>query len=135
MNPFKTPDYSKATKRVGTRNHERTISNEEIERRRQEIKNSSAVYILDPKNVEESGEMRIRQWAAGIMSKNEYKFTPKWQDRQIVTSGEVEPESIDVRAVYPFPDLHWIIWKNKTYWSFMLLSKHRMLFNIDFAKI
>jgi hypothetical protein len=124
-----------ATKKVGTRHRERAISYEEYLQRQKEIEKSNQVYILDPKDVEEKGEMRVRQWAAELMRRNEYKFTPKWQDRQIVTSGEVEPEAIDVRAIYPFPDLHWIIWKNKMFWSFMLLSQHRMLFNIDFAKI
>lgn len=111
------------------------ITDEEIKKRSEQIAKSSAVYILDPNEVEESGEMRIRRWAADIMSKHEHRFTPKWKDRQIIYYGNVEPEEIDVRAVYPFEDLNWIIWKNKYYWSFMLLSKHKMLININFAKI
>lgn len=109
------------------------LSAEEILRLRRET--SKKAYILNPNEVAEKEEVRMRRWAASLMQKHEHKFTPKWKDRQIITSGEVEPEAIDVRAIYPYPDLRWIIWKNKNLWSFMLLSKYRMLFNVDFAKI
>jgi len=108
----------------------------EVARKRAET--SKKAFVLHPNQVGEKGEMRIRQWAAAIMSKHEHKFTPKWQDRQVITSGEVRPEDIDVRAFYDkqrYPELNWYIWKNKDLWSFMLMSGHRMLLNIDFAKI
>ena len=117
----------------GEETENKTLSQDEILRLRQQT--GQRAYILNPRQVTETDEVRIRKWAATVMGKHESKFTQKWKDRQIVTSGEVEPEAIDVRAIYPHDDLNWIIWKNKTLWSFMLLSKHRMLFNIDFAKI
>lgn len=117
----------------GQENENNPLSQSDISRMRQET--SKRAHILNPKEVQEKEEVRIRRWAHSIISKHEHKFTPKWQDRQIITSGEVKPEDIDARAVYPYPDLNWVIWKNKDMWSFMLLSQHRMLFNIDFAKI
>ena len=117
----------------GSESEERSLGYKDVFKMRQET--GKRAYILDPRDVKEKEEVRIREWAATIMSKHEHKFTPKWQDRQIVTSGEVEPEAVDVRAIYNYPDLNWAIWKNKELWSFMLLSQHRMLFNIDFAKI
>lgn len=102
---------------------------EELKKRRE------PKYVLDPKEVGPEGEARIRQWALEKMLKNEHKFNNKWRDNQIITSGDVEPEAIDVRAIYPFPELQWYIYKDGKFWTFMLLSKHRMLFKIQYAKI
>lgn len=110
-------------------------SREEIEARRRQIEASRATYILDPYTVGVEGEIRIRNFAGELMRKNEHKFHNKIPDRKVVTSGDITPEAIDVKAIYPFKDLNWVIWRNKSYWSFMLLSEHRLLFNLDFLKI
>lgn len=115
--------------------HGKIVPRDDIDARRLQTAQDPKTWILHPGQIGEGGEMRIKQWAAEIMRKNEHRFTPKWQDRQIVYKGDVDPEAIDVRGIYPYPNLHWVIWKNKELWSFMLLSEHRMLFNIDFAKI
>ena len=93
-------------------------------------------YIIDPKEVAPKEEQRVRNWAATIMTKNEYKLNDeKFKHLEIVTSGIVEPEAIDMRLIYPFPDLNWIIYRNKQYWSIMLRSKEKMLCVITYAQI
>jgi hypothetical protein len=102
---------------------------DELEKRREPR------YILNPKDVAVKGEQRIRQWAGEKMSKNEHKFNDRWTNGQIVASGIVEPEEIDIGAIYPFPDLWWLIHRDGKFWTFVLLSKKRMLFKIQYAKI
>jgi hypothetical protein len=93
-------------------------------------------YIIDPKDVEQSENHRVKKWAREIMSKNEHKLNMKnFKNREIVTSGEVNPESIDMRLIYPFIDLNWIIFRNGQLWSLMLRSKEKMLCQIDYASI
>ncbi len=105
---------------------------EEIERRR---KLDPTKYILDPYDVTPKDELRVKQWAAEVMKKNESKLSYEFKDREIITTGEVEPEAIDVRNIYPFPDLHWIIYRAKTNFNLMVMSGKKLLFVSSFAKI
>jgi hypothetical protein len=118
-------------------------SQEIIARRRQEIIDSGKHYILNPAHLDNKEHVRIRQWAHEIMKKYESIFDDRWETKQTIASGEVEPEAIDVRVIYDFPDLNWRIWRHVItrgprqgeYFSFMLLSGTRLLFNIDYAKL
>ena len=93
-------------------------------------------YNLDPYALSKKDFTRIRQWSRVLMERNEYKFNfHQWKDRDIITAGTVEPESIDVHNIYPFPDLHWIIYRAGMKFNLMLLSGKRMLFVSSFAKI
>lgn len=92
-------------------------------------------YIIDPKDVSPKDDLRCRRWAAEMMKKNEHKLDTKYKDRQIITRGEIDPEDIDVKNIYPFPELHWIIYRDGVYFAIMLCSKHRMLFTSSFVKI
>ena len=106
-------------------------SHDEIKKRRQDVP-----YFIDPKEVKPKEDIRVRAWAAAVMSKHEHLFNPKkHHDRAIVAKSGVEPEAIDIRQIYPFPGLNWIIYRNKNLWSIMLRSQHRILANIDFAQI
>jgi hypothetical protein len=108
------------------------IPNEkELQKRREPI------YILDPKEVrqEKTAEQRMMDWAAEKMRKHESKFDLKWRDWQIITSGVIEPEELNVGAVYKFPDLHWYIYKVKHLYKIVLLSEMKLLFRAEFAKI
>lgn len=82
---------------------------------------------------------RAFQWATEIIGKHERFCTLKVKDRTIVAKGDVQPEDIDIRSIYPFPDLHWIIYRNDTpagtMWNLMLLSGKKMLFVSHFATI
>ncbi len=92
-------------------------------------------YIVDPKDVTAKDEDRARAWALEIMQKHEHKFTKKWKETQIVTSGEVTPEDIDIRGLYPFPELNWIIYKLNGLWHLMLRSREKMIFISTYARV
>lgn len=92
-------------------------------------------YIIDPKDVEKKDDSRARRWAAEVMQKHESKLSDKFKDRQIIWRGDVDPEDVDVRNVYPFPELHWIIYRNGALFDIMLCSKNKILFVSSFAKI
>lgn len=68
-------------------------------------------WIIDPSDVRETDAERVKKWCLGIMSKHEHRFTSDVPNRRIVYKGEVEPEDIDIRNVYPFPNLNWFIHK------------------------
>ena len=105
---------------------------EELAKRR---KLDPTKYIIDPYDVKPKEESRVRQWCAEVMTRHESKLSHKFRDREIIASGEVEPEAIDVRSVYPFKDLRWIIYRAKMNFNIMLLSGPRMLLVSSFAKI
>ena len=97
-------------------------------------------FIVEPKEISNQDNLRARSWAAEIMQKHEDKLnTNHFKNREIVTSGTIPPEAIDIRSLYPFPELHWIIYRNdrmkQVMWSVMLLSQHRCLFVSTFATI
>lgn len=101
-------------------------------------KEQKPVYI-NPKDVSAKDEQRVRQWAGDMLRKHESKFNAKCKNRFIIASGEIEPESIDIINIYPFQNLHWIIYRNDinghVMWSISLLSGHRMLFTSTYAKL
>ncbi len=105
---------------------------EELEKRR---KLDPTKYIISPHDVSPKDDLRARQWAAEVMKRNESKLSYKWKDREVITSGEVEPEAIDVRNIYPFPNLRWLIYRNKQLFDLMLISGEKLLFISSFAKI
>jgi hypothetical protein len=102
---------------------------EELKKRRE------PKFIIDPKDVAKKDDSRARAWAAELMSKHERFFTDKIPDGRIIARGDVEPEAIDVRNIYPFPNLNWIIFRRRGLFHLMLLSGHRLLFTSSFAKI
>ncbi len=105
-------------------------SEEELKKRREKK------WIIDPLDVAESEDKRVKAWASEIMSKNEHKLDhKKFKDHEIVTGGVVEPEAIDMRLIYPFPELNWLIYRNNNLWSLMLRSKEKMLCTITYAQI
>lgn len=89
-------------------------------------------YIVDPKDVAQKDDLRVRNWFAKIMSKNEHKLSPKCKDLQIIATGDVEPEDIDIRNIYPFKDLHWIIYKQGAYFHISLVCKAPKANNLIF---
>ncbi len=105
---------------------------EELKRRRQL---DPSKFHISPTDVSEKDLSRCQKWAADIMSLNEYKLNNQWKDKDIVTSDVVKPEDIDVMNIYPFPDLHWFIYRDGNYWSLTLASKNKMLFKSTFARI
>jgi len=84
-------------------------SDAEMEERRQ------PQFIIDPRHVETKDDLRVRKWAFEKMKEHESKLTNKWQQNQIVAAGDVEPEDIDIRNVYDFEDMHWIIYRKDGY--------------------
>ncbi len=92
-------------------------------------------YIVDPKDVLPKDDLRARAWAHGVISKHENKLHKKWKHGQVVTSGVVKPEDIDIRNIYPFSDLNWIIYRHHDCWNLMLRSKEKMIFVASYAKM
>jgi len=99
-------------------------------------------FIIDPKEVEPTDDIRVRKWAKVIMGKHESKFDKEWKDYQIIASGDVEPEDIDIRNIYPFYDMHWIIYKSNKLHHIILMgnapvvgSKGIILCKVSFAYI
>ena len=102
---------------------------EELKKRREKK------YLVNPKDVTKKDEMRIRAWAGEIMRENEHRLDKKVADKKIVWSGEVKPEAIDIKNIYPFPDLNWIIYRNGICWNFMLKTRGAVLANITYAQL
>ena len=57
------------------------------------------------------------------MAKHEHKFGKNWKDRDIIASGTLEPEDIDIRNIYPFKGLHWVIYKRSKLFHILLLGE------------
>lgn len=105
-------------------------SPEEINKRRKEIK-----WILDPNDVPSKDRNRIMNWARTKMLKHEYLFKADMPDNYTIATGPIEPEELDVPAVYKFPNLNWRIFRDKQFFSIHLKSGMRILFKAQFGKI
>ena len=93
-------------------------------------------WIIDPKDVKEKDDARVRKWGVEIMKKNEFRLNPnKFRNKQIVYRGEIDAEDIDIRNLYPFKELNWIIFKDGKLWSLMLRSKEKLLALLTYSKI
>ena len=99
-------------------------------------------FVVEPKEVAPSDDIRVRKWAKEIMGKHESKFDKKWRDYRIIASGDVEPEDIDIKNIYPFYDMHWIIYKSNKLYHIILMgdapvlgSKGIVLCKVSFAYI
>ncbi len=68
-------------------------------------------FIIDPKTVEKKDDLRVRAWAFEKVKEHESRLTNDWKPNQIVASGDVEPEDVDIRNIYDFEDMHWIIYR------------------------
>jgi hypothetical protein len=111
------------------------IPDEETLKKRREPK-----FIIDPKDVVLTDEMRVRKWSLEIMQKHSSRFNDQIPNLQIVFAKEVEPEEIDIRNIYPFDDLYYIIFKKDPYWCHRILYKtksgnHSILAEIAYAHI
>jgi hypothetical protein len=104
-------------------------SPEEIQKRRK------VKYIIDPRDVKHQEEERIRKWALSVMQKHEFRLTKKIRDRFIVWSEVVKPEDIDIRQIYPFHELNWIIYRDGQFWSLMLRSREKILAKFQYARL
>jgi len=98
-------------------------------------------YIIDPKEVSKKDDLRVRSWGLSVINKYEHFLDDKLPERRIVYRKEVEPEDIDVKNIYPFPDLHWFIHREGQFWCLTLCyknPKHKndvILAKLTYAKI
>lgn len=111
------------------------IPDEETLAKRRERK-----YVIHPKDVKAKDDTRVRQWALEIMKKHTSRLNDQVLDRHIVFEKEVEPEEIDIRNIYPFEDLYYMIFRRKPYWCFRLCYRtasgsHAILADIFYANI
>lgn len=82
-------------------------------------------WVVDPKDVKKDDELRVRQWGLDIMKKHEKYLDDKLPDKRIVARKDVSPEDIDIRNIYPFKDLWWMIYKNSNYWTLRICYKNK----------
>jgi len=111
------------------------IPDEETLAKRREPK-----FVVDPKDVLPNDDIRVRQWALGIMQKHTSRLKDDIPNRQIVFEKEVEPEDIDIRNIYPFEDMGYMIFRKKPYWCLRLLYRtaagsHAILAELAYANV
>ncbi len=99
-------------------------------------------FVIHPKDVEVNDDLRVRQWGLGIMKQYVSKLNDKVRPRTIVYQKEVEPEEIDIRNIYPFEDMYWMIFKHQTgpFWVLRLCYRtmhknHAILAELTYANI
>lgn len=97
-------------------------------------------FVVDPKDIQAKDDIRVRQWALGIMQKHTSRLNDQVLDKQIVFEKEVEPEDIDIRNIYPFKDLGYMIFRKKPFWCLRLLYKttggnHAILAEMTYANV
>jgi len=92
-------------------------------------------FTVDPYQISKKEDLRARNWAHEMMKKHESKLDLKVKENAIIASGEVEPEAIDVRSIYPFKDLHWYIYRRGNGFHFALTEgRKRLIFTSGFLK-
>lgn len=111
------------------------MPNEETLKKRREPK-----FVVNPKDVTPKDDIRVRQWALEIMQKHTSRLNNELPDRSIVWEKEVEPEDIDIRNIYPFEDLGYMIFRKKPFWCLRLLYKtptgnHAILAELTYANV
>ena len=111
------------------------MPDEETLKKRREPK-----FVVDPKDVAAKDDIRVRQWALAIMQKHTSRLKDDVIDKHIVFEKEVEPEDIDIRNIYPFEDLGYMIFRKKPYWCLRLLYKthsgsHAILAELTYANV
>ncbi len=71
-------------------------------------------FVIDPKTVAPTDDSRVRLWAAAIMKKHDSKLSDKCKELEVIATGDIEPEDIDIINFfypYPFKDMHWILYR------------------------
>lgn len=115
------------------------MPDEETLKRRREPK-----FVVDPKDVKSKDDIRVRQWGLQIMQKHVSRLNDKLPDRTIVWQKEIEPEEIDIRNIYPFEDMYYMIFRKimnkQNYWCLRLLYKttggnHAILAELTYANV
>jgi len=111
------------------------MPDEETLKKRREPK-----FVIDPKDVKSSDDIRVRKWALEIMKKHTSRLKDDVPNKQIVFEKEVEPEDIDIRNIYPFQDLGYMIFRKKPYWCLRLLYRtssgsHAILAELTYANV
>ncbi len=111
------------------------MPDEETLKKRREPK-----FVVNPKDVVAEDDIRVRQWALGVMQKHTSRLKDDVPDKTIVWDKEVEPEDIDIRNIYPFQDLGYMIFRKKPYWCLRLLYKttsgnHAILAELTYANV
>ena len=94
--------------------------NEEILKERRRPK-----FIVDPKDVEVKDDVRVRQWALEVMKKmdREDRLDSSVPDGRIVYDKAIKPEDIDIKNIYPFEDLWYMIFRKGDFWKLRLIHK------------
>ncbi len=97
-------------------------------------------FVIDPEDVKRKDDIRVRQWALAIMQKHTSRLKDDIPDKRIVFDKEIEPEDIDIRNIYPFKGLGYMIFRKKPYWCLRLLYKthsgsHAILAELTYANV
>ena len=97
-------------------------------------------FVVDPQDVAAKDDIRVRNWGLTIMQKHTSRFNDQVPDKAIVFEKEIEPEEIDIRNIYPFEDMGYMIFRKKPYWCLRLLYKtksgnHSILAELTYANV
>lgn len=80
-------------------------------------------FVVNPTDVQPKDDIRIREWALGIMQKNLSRLDDKTPNKTIVYEKEIEPEEIDIRNLFSFKEMRYFIMRLGNMWSLRLLYK------------
>lgn len=96
------------------------IPDEEILENRRKPK-----FIIDPKDVQVKDDTRVRQWAWDVIKRmdREDRLDSSVPDGRIVYDKTIEPEDIDIKNIYPFEDLWYMVFRKGTFWKLRLIHK------------
>jgi len=111
------------------------MPDEETLKKRREPK-----FVVDPRDVQAKDDVRVREWALGIMQKHTSRLKDDVPNHQIVFEKEIEPEEIDIRNIYPFEDMFYMIFRKKPYWCLRLCYRttsgsHAILAEMTYANV
>ncbi len=111
------------------------IPDEETLAKRREPK-----FVVSPKDVQANDDVRVREWALKIMQQHTSRLDDKVPDKTIVYDKEIEPEEIDIRNIYPFEDMYYMIFRRKPYWCLRLCYRtksgsHAILAEMSYANV
>ena len=111
------------------------MPNEETLAKRREPK-----FVVDPQDVSAKSDARVRAWALNIMKQHTSRLKNEVADRSIVFDKELEPEEIDIRNIYPFEDMYYMIFRKKPFWCLRLCYRtasgsHAILAELTYANV
>jgi len=122
-----TLPHEKEMRKLGPIGSPTGPTEDEMEERRK------SQFIIDPSTVEAKEDLRVRLWCYNKMQQHESKLTPHCTPNEILASGDIEPEDVDIKSIYNFEDMHWFIFRRDG--SLFRRGPKQMLFHITIIAV